>query len=140
MQEENKFVNIENAKLLKELGYNIPCKSRFADIDYIHPLDITLSNIEDCKEEKNWNATEDSVSVPEFEDVRKWLSDKYQIVIGMSSSLWGFEPGKEIDKSKILWFCRSNFGVSDGYGYNNVYNKELKRVLMNLLKIEKDYE
>ena len=76
MQEENKFVSIENGKLLKELGYDIPCKSRFPDI---HPMDNTCSNIEDTKEEINWNARKDSISIPVFEDVRKWLHDKYQI-------------------------------------------------------------
>ena len=136
---ENNFVNIENAKLLKELGYNIPCKSRFADIDYIHPLDITLSNIKDCKEEKNWNATKDSVSVPEFEDVRAWLHKKYNVGIGITPSFWEINLGHEVD-DPYTWFCRSSFGISDGTNFNEVYNKELKRVLMNLLKIEKDYE
>lgn len=126
MQEENKWVNIENAILLKELGYDIPCICRFS---ISVGLDNSCMGIEDTKAKANWNAIKDSMSIPTFEDVRIWLHDNYQIAIGMSPSLWGYEPGKEIDKSKILWFCRSNFGVSDGYNYNEVYNKELSRIL-----------
>ena len=134
MQEENKWVNFENAKLFKELGYDVLCSCRFSICD---PLDNSCMGIEDTKTKANWNAIKDSISIPEFKDVREWLKDKYNIGIGITSSLWGYELGKEIDKSKILWFCRSKFGVSDGYNYNEVYNKELNKVLN---KIKNNYE
>ena len=95
------FVNLKTAKKLKIAGYNLPCKSRFVDEDHITALDNTLSNIEDCKEAKNWNAFKDSVSIPTFKDVIKWLNIKKHAGFMISPNLWSE------DQDNPTWIVQS---------------------------------
>lgn len=95
------FVNPKTAKKLKNAGFNLPCKSRFVDEDYVNALDNTLSNIEDCKEAKNWNAFKDSVSIPTFKDVIKWLNTKKHAGFMISPNLWSE------DQNNPTWIVQS---------------------------------
>lgn len=131
MPEENYWVSLENAKLLKELGYDVPCKCRFPDMD---SLDNSCMGIEDAKAIANWNATKDSISVPTFEEVRQWTRAKYKIGFGMMPSLWG------IDRSDYdtTWFFRGGGFIVDGADYNKVYNKGINKILKKIREENKN--
>ena len=82
------FVNYKTAKKLKLAGYNVPCHSRFVDEDHISAMDNTLSNVEDCKEAQNWNRYKNSLSIPTFKDVIKWLNTKKKAGFVITPNLW----------------------------------------------------
>lgn len=123
------FVNPKTAKKLKIAGYNLPCKSRFVDEDHITALDNTLSNIEDCKEAKNWNTYKNSLSIPTFKDAIKWLNKKKKANFTISPSLWSEDPENPV------WIIQTENpelhyeGTSD---YEETVNNGIQKYLMRL--------
>lgn len=79
---KNIYVSKDTAILLKNAGFDIECNVR---IPYnISSLDNSYSGCYvHCKELKNWNADEHSLSAPTVNVVNDWLLKKYEIEIKM---------------------------------------------------------
>lgn len=80
MNEED-YVSLETAKLLKNKGFNVPCLYQYTD----------KGTVWRCFDPENFNAYETCCSCPTLYEAQKWLRRKHNIHIKIDNSACGYE-------------------------------------------------
>lgn len=113
------YVSLEVAKLLKEKGFNEPCKSAY-DRD---------GNIGEYPSVKDWNAEYDwTFSRPTLYEAQKWLRDSKNLNIMV-----------DFDESILWWYsirkCKYNCTLITGDRMFNSYEEALNAGILEALKM-----
>lgn len=129
--EQEDYVSLEVAKLLKEKNYNIPCTSFYDSKNNKHEFKAIL---------ENWNhriwgdkVIECFTSIPTLFEVAKWLREKHNkhITVGNSASGYWWELSKA-DNGTLI--CDYNYKGSNDGGKYNTYEEALNEGIKEALK------
>lgn len=126
------YVSLEVAKLLKEKGYNEPVLSQYSK----------QGSVWNCYEPENFNESEGCFSRPTLYEAQKWLRNKHNlhIDVGMCGDYATDADGNKVDEWDFWTFdmySTENFShhIFDCFGQYDTYEEALNEGILEALKL-----
>ena len=90
------MVTFDQAKMLKELGFDVPTKLYLTEIYHYHSVNKGVT--------KNHNESECAYSTPDVHVALQWIREKFGVYCGIVPDMWTYR-GKAIFQGKLNLSC-----------------------------------
>lgn len=124
---EESYVSLETARMLKEVGFDVPCTSQYTENEF------AWENLR----KTDFNKSNYVFSRPTQALVARWLREVHNIYvcIDMNAAGWYYNLCKSCDGTYILW--SSYHGPNDGGNWDS-YEESLEAGLQEAIKLIKE--